>query len=292
VPQLFAGRLRPVDPWTAVPLVRSALTAAAPPAVSGDPACALLSSGERDSAWFEHRLLADALGIPLVRAIDLWPRPDGGLEAAVDGDRVAIDVLYRRFDEAEMGAHHTAIGQPLTGLVAEAVRVGRLGLVNVPGNGLADDKAIYAWVPAMIRFYLGEEPVLSSVRTWVLADDAAWAEVRDRLHELVIKPVGGYGGSGVVVGPLCSAAELAQLQAEVAAAPHRFVAQEPVDFSTAPTVVEGRLRPRHVDLRVFSVAADETVALPAPLTRVALRERSVVTNSSRGGGSKDTWLLT
>jgi uncharacterized circularly permuted ATP-grasp superfamily protein len=292
VPQLFAGRLRPVDPWTAVPLVRSALTAAAPPAVSGEPACALLSSGEQDSAWFEHRLLADALGIPLVRAIDLWPRPDGGLEAAVDGDRVAIDVLYRRFDEAEMGAHHTAIGQPLTGLVAEAVRVGRLGLVNVPGNGLADDKAIYAWVPAMIRFYLGEEPVLSSVRTWVLADDAAWAEVRDRLHELVIKPVGGYGGSGVVVGPLCSAAELAQLQAEVAAAPHRFVAQESVDFSTAPTVVEGRLRPRHVDLRVFSVASDETVALPAPLTRVALRQRSVVTNSSRGGGSKDTWLLT
>jgi uncharacterized circularly permuted ATP-grasp superfamily protein len=282
---------RLVDPWTAVPLLRAALVAAAPPACSGDPAIAVLSSGEADSAWFEHRLLGDALSIPVVRAADLWPRAGGGVDATVDGVRLAIDVLYRRFDDAELGAHRAGTGHPVLGLLAEAVRSGRLGLVNVPGNGLADDKAIYPWVPAMIRFYLGEEPRLDSVPTWVLADDAQWAEVRDRLHELVVKPVGGYGGSGVVVGPLCSAAELAQLQAEVAAAPHRFVAQEPVEFSTAPTVVEGRLRPRHVDLRVFSAAGAQTRVLPAPLTRVALRPRSLVTNSSRGGGSKDTWLL-
>jgi uncharacterized circularly permuted ATP-grasp superfamily protein len=290
VPSLFAG-VRPVDPWTAVPLLQEALRVAAPPACPADPVCALLSSGESDSAWFEHRLLADALGVVVVRAADLWPRADGGIEAAVDGERIAIDVLYRRFDDTELGAHRGATGQPLVALLTEAVRSGRLGLANVPGNGLADDKAMYAWVPAMIRFYLGEEPLLESVRTWVLADDSQWGEVRDRLHELVLKPVDGYGGSGVVVGPQCSAAELAQLQAEVAAAPHRFVAQEPVEFSTAPTVVEGRLRPRHVDLRVFSVAGTQTRVLPAPLTRVALRQKSLMTNSSRGGGSKDTWLL-
>ena len=134
----------------------------------------------------------------------------------------------------------------------------------MPGNGLADDAAAYAWVPAMIRFYLGEEPLLASVPTWVLADETQWAEVRDRLHELVVKPVAGYGGRGAVFGPTCSAAELASLQAEVAAAPYRFVAQEPVESSTAPTLVDGALLPRHVDLRVFSVAgaAGATHALP------------------------------
>jgi carboxylate-amine ligase len=292
VPALFdEPDLRPVDPRTAVPLLLSALHATAPPECPAEPVCGVLSAGETDGAWFEHRLIGDALGAPVVRAADLWPRPDGGIEAAVGGARIALDVLYRRFDDAELGAHRAATGQPLTTLLAEAVRSGRLGLANVPGNGLADDKAMYAWVPAMIRFYLGEEPLLASVHTWVLADAPQWAEVRERLHELVLKPVDGYGGSGVVIGPLCSAAELAQLQAEVAAAPHRFVAQEPVEFSTAPTLVEGRLRPRHVDLRVFSVAGSRTRALPSPLTRVALSPKSVITTAGRGGGSKDTWLL-
>ena len=127
--------------------------------------------------------------------------------------------------------------------------------------------------------------------TWVLADPAQWAEVRDRLHELVLKPVAGYGGGTAVVGPSCSAAELAELQAEVAAAPHRFVAQEPVDFSTVPTLVEGGLEPRHADLRVFSVAAPDPRVLPAPLTRVAPAPGSRVTSAVRGGATKDTWLL-
>jgi uncharacterized circularly permuted ATP-grasp superfamily protein len=161
----------------------------------------------------------------------------------------------------------------------------------VPGNGVADDAASYAWVPAMIRFYLGEEPLLSSVRTWVLADPGQWAEVRDRLHELVLTPVAGYGGGRPVSGPSCSAAELAELQAEVAAAPHRFVAQEPVESSTVPTLIGGVLRPRHVDLRIFTVAGPTTRALPVPLTRVALAEGSTVTGAATGGGSKDTWLL-
>ena len=278
------------DPWRAVPLLRAAVLAAAPPACADEPRAAVLSAGEVDGARFEHRLLAAALGVPLVRAPELWPRTDGGIEAAVAGGRIPVDVLYRRFDDAELAAHRTAVGQPVTALLAEAVRVGRLGLVNVPGNGIADDAATYSWVPAMIRFYLGEEPLLGSVHTWVLADDAQWAQVRERLHELVLEPVDGYGGGGVVHGPSCTAAELAQLQAEVAAAPHRFVAREPVEVATAPTVVEGRLAPRPVVMRVFSATAERTTALPAPLTLVAPGERSA--GWHRGAAAQDTWLLT
>ena len=168
----------------------------------GTPRIAVLTAGESDNAWFEHRLLADALGVPLARAADLWPRLDGGVEVAVGGERHPVDVLYRRFDDGMLGAFRTPIGQSLDVLLTEAVRAGRLGLANVPGNGLADDAATYAWVPAMIRFYLGEEPLLGSVPTWVLADEAQWAQVRDRLHELVVKPVAGYGGRGAVVRPV------------------------------------------------------------------------------------------
>jgi uncharacterized circularly permuted ATP-grasp superfamily protein len=283
LPELLAAA-GPADPATAVEVLRAGLATAAPPSCPGAPRLAVLTAGESDNAWFEHRLLADALGVPLVRAGDLWPRLDGGLEAAVDGDRRPVDVLYRRFDDGMLGAFRTPVGQSLDVLLTEAVRAGRLGLANVPGNGLADDAATYAWVPTLIRFYLGEEPLLASVPTWVLADDDQWAAVRDRLHELVLKPVAGYGGRGTVFGPACSAAELAVLQAEVAAAPHRFVAQEPIAASTVPTLVDGALLPRRVDLRIFTVAGRDGAAraLPAPLTRVAL---------DAGRGTKDTWIL-
>jgi carboxylate-amine ligase len=285
LPELF-GAVAPGDPWDAVPTLRAGLETAAPPACAGRPRLAVLTAGESDNAWFEHHLLARALDVPLVRAADLWPRMDGGVEVAVEGERLAIDVLYRRFDDGMLGAFRTPVGMALDVLLTEAVRARRLGLANVPGNGLADDAAIYACVPDLIRFYLGEEPLLASVPTWVLADDAQWAQVRDRLHELVLKPVAGYGGRGTVFGPSCSAAELAVLQAEVAAAPHRFVAQEPVESSTVPTLVDGALRPRRVDLRVFAVAGRDGTAraLRAPLTRVSL-------GSGAGRGSKDTWLV-
>jgi uncharacterized circularly permuted ATP-grasp superfamily protein len=283
LPELFAAAT-PADPREAVPLLRSGLATAAPPSCSGPARIAVLTGGESDNAWFEHRLLADALGVPLVRAGDLWPRLDGGIEADVDGRRLPVDVLYRRFDDGMLGAIRTPIGQPLDLLLLEAVRSGRLGLANVPGNGVADDAALYAWVPQLIRFYLGEEPLLASVPTWVLADDDQWDQVRDRLHELVLKPVAGYGGRGAVFGPSCTTAELAVLQAEVAAAPHRFVAQEPVTATTVPALVDGSLQPRRVDLRVFAVAAPDGTAraLRAPLTRVAM---------GAGRGTKDTWLL-
>jgi carboxylate-amine ligase len=284
LPELFDPA--PADPWDAVPVLRAGLAAAAPPACAGSARIAVLTAGESDNAWFEHRLLADALGAPLARAADLWPRLDGGVEVSVDGVRHPVDVLYRRFDDGMLAAFRTPTGQSLDVLLTEAVRSGRLGLANVPGNGLADDTATYAWVPAMIRFYLGEEPLIGSVPTWVLADEEQWGQVRDRLHELVVKPVAGYGGRGTVFGPSCTPAELAYLQAEVAAAPYRFVAQEPVEASTVPTLVDDVLLPRRVDLRVFSVAGPDgsAQALRAPLTRVAV-------GAGAGRGSKDTWLL-
>jgi carboxylate-amine ligase len=275
-----------------VALLRAALADAAPPACTGTPQVALLSDGPGNTAWFEHRLLAEAMGVPIATPSTLWPTPSGGLAVQVAGERLPVDVLYRRFDEADLAAHLTPLGTPVDVLLGEAVRVGRLAVANVPGNGVADDKAVYRYVPEMIRFYLGEEPVLADVPTWVLADDGDRAEALGRLHELVVKPVDGYGGAGVVFAPRCSAAELAELHALVAAAPHRFVAQEPVDFSTVPTVVDGVVVPRRADLRVFAVAGrTATRALPAPLTRVALEEGSLLVNSSRGGGSKDTWVL-
>jgi carboxylate-amine ligase len=280
-----------VDPGESVALLRAALADAAPAGCTGVPQLGLLTDGPINSAWYEHRLLAGALGIPVVTPDVLWPTAAGGVAVQVDGERIPVDVLYRRFDETDLAAHLTPSGAPVDVLLGEAVRAGKLAVANVPGNGVADDKATYRYVPEMIRFYLGEEPVLAGVPTWLLADPADLAEVRDRLDELVVKPVDGYGGQGVVFGPQCSAAELAELQAEVLATPHRFVAQEPVDFSTVPTVVDGLVVPRRADLRVFAVAGTATQALPAPLTRVALEEGSLLVNSSQGGGSKDTWVL-
>jgi uncharacterized circularly permuted ATP-grasp superfamily protein len=280
-----------VDPAESVALLRAALADAAPAGCEGVPQLGLLTDGAHNSAWFEHRLLAEAMGVPIVTPDTLWATPSGGVAVQVDGERIPVDVLYRRFDEADLAAHLTPSGAPVDVLLGEAVRAGKLALANVPGNGVADDKATYRYVPDMIRFYLGEEPVLEAVPTWLLADEADLAAVRDRLHELVIKPVDGYGGQGVVFGSMCSAAELAELHAQVLAAPHRFVAQEPVDFSTVPTVVDGMVVPRRADLRVFAVAGTTTQALPAPLSRVALTEGSLLVNSSQGGGSKDTWVL-
>jgi uncharacterized circularly permuted ATP-grasp superfamily protein len=293
LPQLYADAEAAglVDPVESVALLRAALADAAPAGCTGVPQLGVLTDGAQNSAWFEHRLLADAMGVPIVTPDTLWATPTGGVAVQVEGERIPLDVLYRRFDEADLAAHLTPTGTPVDVLLGEAVRAGRLALANVPGNGVADDKATYRYVPEMIRFYLGEEPVLATVPTWLLADAGDLAEVRDRLHELVVKPVDGYGGRGVVFGPLCSATELAELHAEVFAAPHRFVAQEPVDFSTVPTVIDGMVLPRRADLRVFAVAGTSTQVLPAPLTRVALAEGSLLVNSSQGGGSKDTWVL-
>ena len=227
--------------------------------------------------------------------LDADHRGVGNLVAYAACHRATFDRLIdaaegEAVDDASLGAYRTGANLPLDVALTEAVRAGRLGLANVPGNGVADDAAGYAWVPAMIRFYLGEEPLLDSVDTWVLADPAAWAAVRGRLGRLDVEEVAGYGGRRVVHGPACSRAELDALRAEITAAPHRFVAREPLEPSTAPTLVDGELRPRPVDLRIFSVSGPTTTTLPLALTRVA-PDDGPARPGVPGGGSKDTWLL-
>jgi carboxylate-amine ligase len=278
-----------IDPADAVPLLRSALQAAAPPACAESAALAVLRSTDPHLAPGEEIALAAALDVPLVGPGDLWPRVDGGVAVSVDGRRTPVDVLHLRLDDAEMAAHRTPAGQTVGALLGEAVRAGRLGLANVPGNALADDPTLFAAVPAMIRFYLGEEPLLEQVPTWVLADDEQWAHARDRLHELVVVPVAAYGGGRPVRGPECSAAELAELQVEVAAAPHRFIARACVPLTTSPTLVGGRLLPRAVDLRIFSASDRGSVrVLEAPLSRVTTGESGSEVGAP--AAVKDTWL--
>ena len=268
-------------------LLRDGLLACAPPAAGDDPHLAVLTEGPVDSAFFEHAMLAEEMGVPL-----LWPgrlRVVGDdLTDAATGRR--IDVVYRRIDEEVLLSSVDADGTELDEPVRAAVRDGRLTLANAPGNGLVDDKAVYPHVPALTRYYLGEEPTLDAVRTWACSEPDALAHVLDHLPELVVKPVDGYGGSGVVIGPQADERELAETARALRAHPAGFVAQETISISTHPTFTGEALAPRVVDLRAFVVLAPTPTVLPAALTRVAPAD-SLVVNSSRGGGAKDTWIL-
>jgi glutamate---cysteine ligase / carboxylate-amine ligase len=269
LPELVRASRSP-GPRQAVQALRTALTAAG-------GSLALITSGPDDSAYFEHRLLADEMSVPLVQPRDL--RIDAG---GVFADDRRIDVLYRRIDEEELWE-----GAP--GLL-DAIGEGSVVLANAPGNGVADDKALYAFVPELISYYLSERPLLENVGTYLCRDPAQLEQVLDRLAELVVKPVDGYGGQGVLIGPDASQAELARARDEIVAAPEQWVAQETVSLSTHPTLAAGRLEPRAVDLRAFVVTGADTAVLPLALSRVAPSGSRIV-NSSRGGGSKDTWLL-
>jgi carboxylate-amine ligase len=200
-------------------------------------------------------------------------------------------VLYRRLGDDEI-IDGAAVSAAANALLARASRAGSVAVANTPGNGVADDKAIYAFVHTMIKYYLGEDPLIGDVGTWVLADPNQYEGVRDRLHELVVKPVDGSGGAGVMIGPDLTDEEIKAMRAEVEAAPHRFIAQEVVRFSSHPTLTSRGIAPRHVDLRVFALAGrDGSVTVPdVALSRVALESEGLLVNSSRGGGSKDTWL--
>ncbi|HEY7811664.1 MAG TPA: circularly permuted type 2 ATP-grasp protein [Nakamurella sp.] len=269
-----------------------ALRQAAPPRCPrADPQVAVLSDGPANSAWYEHRLLASLMGVPVVTPADLSGDADG-IVVTVDGADRPVDVLYRRLGDDELVA-----GEPVDAAVNDlligAGRAGTVAVANAPGNGVGDDKAIYAFVHPMIRYYLGEEPWIGDVGTWVLADQGQYEGVRDRLAELVVKPVDGSGGTGVMIGPDLTGPEIAAMVEQVAAAPHRFIAQDVIRFSTHPTLVAAGLRPRHVDLRVFAlVGRNGSVVVPdIALSRVALESEGLLVNSSQGGGSKDTWLI-
>ena len=289
-PEMFARmRIRPVADYPRRLL--AALSAAAPPGVD-DPVVVVLTPGAFNSAYFEHSLLARLMGVELVEGRDLFCSGDRVYMRTTEGRR-RVDVIYRRVDDEFIDPvafrPDSLLGCP--GLV-NAARAGHVTIANMVGNGVADDKLIYTYVPDLIRYYLGEEPILKNVDTWRLEEPEALTEVLDRLPELVVKPVDGSGGKGIIIGPAASREDLDAARVRLREDPRGWIAQPVVQLSTVPTLAGEALRPRHVDLRPFAVNDGDNVwVLPGGLTRVALAEGQLVVNSSQGGGSKDTWVL-
>lgn len=291
-PLILASGLRPRGLDPALAALGDALRAAAAPNVA-DPCVVLLTDGPDSSAFFEHRELARRLDLRMATAADLVRDGDslllrGEAEGPTDEE---VHVIYRRVDDECLtgpDGEPTALGD----LLIEPLRAGRLGCVNSPGSGIGDDKAVHTYVDRMIDFYLGEAPLLASVPGYDLGDPEQFEEALPRLRELVIKPRSEFGGSGVLVGPMAGEREQAEMLDLVRARPEDFVAQEPVALSTHPTLVDGELRSRHVDLRPFVISgSEETTVVPGGLTRFAREEGEMVVNSGRGGGAKDTWVL-
>ncbi len=271
-------------------LLLSSLRAVAPGGVR-NPTVVLLTPGRFNSAYFEHTFLAQQMGIELVEGPDLYVQDDRVWCLTTRGPQ-RVDVIYRRIDDdfldPEAFRADSVLGVP--GLM-RAYRAGRVTIANAVGTGVADDKSVYPYVPEMIRFYLGEEPILANVPTWLLekADDLAY--VLDHLPELVVKEAQGSGGYGMLIGPAATKKEIADYRERILAAPQDFIAQPTLSLSTCPTFVESGIAPRHIDLRPFVLSGSEVRIVPGGLTRVALKEGSLVVNSSQGGGTKDTWVL-
>jgi len=255
-----------------------------------DPRIVLLSPGVYNSAYFEHAFLARQMGIDLVEGRDMavhddivYIRTTAGLQR--------VDVIYRRIDDDFIDPlafrPDSALG--LAGLF-NAFRAGNVALANAIGTGVADDKAVYAWVPAMIRYYLGEDPILQNVETFLMTDDAQRDHVLANLERMVVKAVGESGGYGMLIGPHSTAAEREEFRRRIVADPRNYIAQPVVRLSRAPCFIDGRAQPRHVDLRPYILFGEKVTIVPGGLTRVALKRGSLVVNSSQGGGSKDTWV--
>lgn len=276
--------------------LRATLTAAAPPRAGDEPGLAVLTEGVENSAYAEHRLLAERMGVPLVTPEDLSVQHAQLLRHGSRGTD-PIHVLYARMDEDMLLSSTGHDGLPLRAGIIEALHRGQLSIANAFGNGVADDKAVYAYVPAMIDYYLGETPILANVPTFVCAERDQRDHVLTHLDELVTKPIDGYGGSGVLIGPDASDAELAARREELERHPEQFIAQQVVALSTHPTFDGSAFRPHHIDLRTFvhlrhrgRDRRPEAVVMPAALTRVGAAGSKIV-NSSAGGGGKDTWIL-
>ncbi len=290
-PELFGSyRVRAVADYPAYLL--AALRAAAPTHSGGDPTVAVLTPGVHNSAYFEHSFLARQMGVALVEGRDLVCRQGVVYMRTTSGEE-RVDVIYRRVDDEYLDPlqfrPESLLGCP--GLL-NAARAGNVTLANAVGNGVADDKAIYPRVPDLVRYYLGEEPLLANVDTYVLEDPDQCAHVLEHLDELVLKPVDGSGGYGLVIGPQATDEELVALATKVRANPRGWIAQGVIQLSTSPTYTGQAFEPRHIDLRPFAVNDGERVwVVPGGLTRVALPRGSLVVNSSQGGGSKDTWVL-
>ena len=288
-PDLMAGmRLRPVDDYGA--RLREAMNDIAPEG-TGDPQVVLLSPGIYNSAYFEHVFLAREMGVPLVEGGDLVVEDDRVRMRTTAGLR-PVHTIYRRisddFLDPTVFRADSMLGVP--GLIG-AWRAGNVTLANAVGTGVADDKAVYAYMPRIIKFYLGEDAILPNVETHICGEPGGLAYTLEHLDQLVMKPVGESGGYGITIGPRASAAELDVARASIVADPANWISQPMIDLSVAPTLTETGLRPRHLDLRPFAITGRDTWVLPGGLSRVAMREGSLIVNSSQGGGSKDTWVL-
>ncbi|HAW22352.1 MAG: circularly permuted type 2 ATP-grasp protein [Gammaproteobacteria bacterium] len=286
-PELFsAQRIAPINHYPN--LLLETLKNASP---LDNPCVVVMTPGRYNSAYFEHAFLAREMGVELVEGADMFVRDECLYMRTTSGAR-KVDVIYRRLDDAYMDPlafnPDSSLGVP--GLLS-AYRAGNLVLANAIGTGVADDKSVYPFVPDMIRFYLDEEPVLANVPTWQCRKPADLSHVLANLKDLVVKETQGSGGYGMLVGPAASAAEIEMFRARIKVNPSAYIAQPTLCLSTCPTFVENGIAPRHIDLRPFVLSGRETRLVPGGLTRVALREGSLVVNSSQGGGTKDTWIV-
>ena len=290
-PDMFAtGLIRPVDTYP--DMLADAMAAVAPPLCDGEPNLAILTPGHFNSAYYEHSFLADRMGVFLVEGQDLFVDEDRVWMRTIDGPQ-RVDVIYRRIDDEFLDPKTfnptSVLGVPG---IMDVYRAGGVTIVNAPGAGVADDKAVYLHVPDMVEFYLGEKAILPNVPTWKCGEPDACKHVLANLGDLVVKEVHGSGGYGMLVGPRSTDAEIAAYAERIKDNPAGFIAQPTLNLSTAPTLTDKGVAGRHVDLRPFVITGQETALIPGGLTRVALREGSLVVNSSQGGGVKDTWVLT
>jgi uncharacterized circularly permuted ATP-grasp superfamily protein len=290
-PELFAQhRVRPVDsyPHELLEVLRSIA-----PRGDSDPTIVVLTPGAFNSAYFEHTFLARQMGVEIVEGNDLFV-DDAVVYMKTTRGRRRVDVIYRRIDDDYLDplAFRADSVLGVTGLMV-AARAGNVAVANAVGTGIADDKAVFAYVPQLIEYYLGEKMLLDQVPTYLCSEPDQLAYVLDHLDEMVVKTVSGSGGYGMTIGPTATANELADCRRRLLGKPRAYIAQDTIRFSVHPTLVDGSIRPRHVDLRPFILmGADEKISIvPGGLTRVALADGSLVVNSSQGGGSKDTWVL-
>lgn len=286
-PELFARQsVAPVDHYPAMLL--ETLQASSP---VSSPCVVLLTPGRYNSAYFEHTFLAQQMGVELVEGSDLFVR-DGRVWMRTTAGPQRVDVIYRRIDDDFLDPlafnPNSLLGVP--GLMS-VYREGRVVLANAPGTGVADDKSIYPYVPEMIRFYLDQEPILANVQTWQCSAPDQLGYVLDNLQDLVVKEVHGAGGYGMLIGPAATQEQLANFRERLKAAPEHYIAQPTLSLSSCPIFVEQGIAPRHVDLRPFVLGGRDIRMVAGGLTRVAMKEGSLVVNSSQGGGTKDTWVL-
>ena len=289
-PELFQqNRIEPVDTYPE--LLRRTLASVAPEKCDRDPCVVILTPGHFNSAYYEHSFLADLMGVELVEGQDLFVEGPYCYMRTTEGPR-RVDVIYRRIDDTFIDPlcfrPDSMLGVP--GLM-DVYRSGGVAIASAPGAGVADDKAVYTHVPEMIRFYLGEEPILENVPTWRCADPDDLGHVLDNLGELVVKEVHGSGGYGMLVGPKSTREQIEAFRLKLTENPGNYIAQPTLALSTVPSFVDEGIAPRHVDLRPYCLVGERIELVPGGLTRVALREGSLVVNSSQGGGVKDTWVL-